>query len=174
MVHRCIRHTELLLLLSLFNLLLCTHGAMHWFAAPAPVSESRTRSVLSVSKPVHLCCLLSLCLVLFSLPCHTLSYLTLPCFLLSCSYSCEIISTNNPTMKKTCNNCLFSSCYHFSIASLMSYSYTVSVLGQKVGYTLKYGPRNSPRAVPSGNPAGSGDILRYIPPLVLIRTLSHS
>ena len=47
----------------------------------------------------------------------------------------------------------------------------MSVLGLKAGYTLKYGlsPRDCTRAPPSGNSLGSGHILPYFPPLVLIR-----
>ena len=46
----------------------------------------------------------------------------------------------------------------------------MSVLGLKSRYTVKYGL--SPRAAPSGNPLGSGLILPYISPLVLIRIQS--
>ena len=51
----------------------------------------------------------------------------------------------------------------------------MSVLGLKSGYTLKYGlsPRDCPQAVPLGNPSGSGHILPYILPLVLIRIQYH-
>ena len=47
----------------------------------------------------------------------------------------------------------------------------MSILGLKSGYTVKQGlsPWDCPRAAPSGNSSGSGHILRYIPPLVLIR-----
>ena len=46
----------------------------------------------------------------------------------------------------------------------------MSALGLKSEYTVKYGlfPPNFPWTLPSGNPLGSGHILLYIPPLVLI------
>ena len=47
----------------------------------------------------------------------------------------------------------------------------MSVSGLKLGFTVKYGksPQDCPRAVPLGNPSGPGQILPYIPPLVLLR-----
>ena len=53
-------------------------------------------------------------------------------------------------------------------------NWIMSILGLKSGYTVKYGlsPQDFPQAAPSGNSLGSGHILPYIPPLVLLQIQS--
>ena len=52
----------------------------------------------------------------------------------------------------------------------MEWNEIMSVLGLKSVYTVKYGlsPWDFSQAVPSGNPSGSGHILPYIPPLLMV------